>query len=122
MDAESCDHLGSRWAPGPFVIWSGAPPASRRIQICRDPVESLTNATDLPSGENAGLSSRPAKSVRRRNFTALTVCVLPQNHHAPTATAAMARNAISQRRGYGNRSFGKGSVMAALESETEDVD
>src|SRR2546423_13473015 len=38
------------------------------MKIWRDPAESLTNATDFPSGEKAGLSSSPAKSVSRRNF------------------------------------------------------
>ena len=123
MDAESCDHLGSRCAPGPFVICNGGPPASKRIQICREPVESLTNATDFPSGENAGLSSSPAKSVSRRNFTVLAPdSGLPRNHQAPAATAATARIAISQRRGPAVAAFGNTVAAPILESETDGVD
>src|SRR5713101_8639015 len=123
MDAESWDHLGSRCAPGPFVICNGGPPASKRIQTCREPVESLTNATDFPSGENAGLSSSPAKSVSRRNFTAWAPgSGLPRNHQAPAASTAMARIATSQRRNPAVPAFGKTVAAPILESETDEVD
>src|SRR4029077_14349303 len=123
MDAESCDHLGSRCAPGPFVICNGGPPASKRIQTCREPVESLTNVIDFPSGENAGLSSSPAKSVSRKNFTALGPATgLPRNHQAPAATIAMARIATNQRLKPAVPASGKEVAASILESETDEVD
>src|ERR1700722_14863317 len=123
MAAESCDHLGSRCAPGPLVIWSGGPPASKRIHICRVSEESETKATALPSGENDGLSSKPTESVSRRNLTALALgSALPRSHHAPAATTARTRIAISQREALAKPLFGKARATPAPVSEIEDED
>src|ERR1700722_665061 len=123
MAVESCDQRGSRCGPGPLVIWSGGPPASSRIHICREPVESLTKATDFPSGENAGLSSMPAKSVSRKNFTDLGPgSARPRNHHAPPATRARARHAIIQPIGSADF-FSEGAAKIAPDPEAgDDVD
>jgi hypothetical protein len=46
------------------VTRSGAPPDSMRIQICRRPSTGATNATMRPSGDSAGDSLTPTRSVR----------------------------------------------------------
>ena len=62
---ESGVQRGSVLSVAPCVSCSGEPPLSRRTQTCRTPLTRPTNATDLPSGESAGESCMPTKSVRR---------------------------------------------------------
>src|SRR5258705_6413317 len=123
MEDESCDHLGSRGAPGPFVICSGGPPASNLTHTCRQPVESLTNATYFPSGENDGLSSSPSKSVSRRNVTASGArSVRPHIHHAHAPASAIVSSASTQRSGRALVPTFNGADAPVLGPETEVVD
>ena len=66
---ESGDQRGCSWSTSSRVIGSAAPPASSRTQICRRPSSGATKATVLPSGETAGHSSMPTKSVIAWNRT-----------------------------------------------------
>src|SRR5581483_8423439 len=99
-EAESGDQRGSRWGAGSRVICSGGPPASSRTQMCGTslPPES---ATDLPSGEIAGDSSMPTKSVSRWKETgapALGAAALREVRYAAPATATSSSAATGQTR------------------------
>ena len=47
------------------MSWRGGPPETSRTQSCQCPSTSAAKTTVLPSGDSAGDSSRPARSVRR---------------------------------------------------------
>src|SRR6267143_1959348 len=101
----------------------GTPPLRRRTQICRKPPASRVKATDLPSGEMAGNSSIPAKSVSRRKCAAFAAdfpAKFRPIHHEPAAISASAKKASGQRTGRGSFFAGKSAGGATPESEIDD--
>ena len=69
IELPSAVQRGDSWSLSSCVTRSGAPPDSMRIQICRRPSTGATNATMRPSGDSAGDSLTPTRSVRRWNET-----------------------------------------------------
>jgi hypothetical protein len=48
----------------PFVICRGVPPVTAVTHACGTPVQSATNASSVPSGENVGDEARPIFAMR----------------------------------------------------------